>query len=164
MGPGAVGVSVRMRTSRIIRVACEPQRGRAGSPQLLPQGVVHRTTIDWRPWNEALNMVNLVADKDIAEAAHVLDEQIWRLHTKVKRGLTPRRTGSFCVHAWSWHKTASSSPRAADSRPPEAHFSVSPGGPLQMTRSGPHELFQTERSQWQQAERQSGQLKRAVAK
>ncbi len=34
-------------------------------------------------------MVNLVADKDIAEAAHALDEQIWRLHTMVKRGLTP---------------------------------------------------------------------------
>lgn len=32
------------------------------------------TTIDWRPWNEALNMVNLVADKDIAEAAVALDE------------------------------------------------------------------------------------------
>ncbi|MCX4418150.1 hypothetical protein OG981_01490 [Streptomyces mirabilis] len=58
-------------------------------PSSLPQGVVHRTTIDWRPWNEALSMVNLVADRDIAEAAHVLDEQIWRLHTKVKRGLTP---------------------------------------------------------------------------
>ncbi|MFJ1561390.1 hypothetical protein [Streptomyces mirabilis] len=58
-------------------------------PSSLPQGVVHRTTIDWRRWNEALSMVNLVADRDIAEAAHVLDEQIWRLHTKVKRGLTP---------------------------------------------------------------------------
>jgi hypothetical protein len=34
-------------------------------------------------------MVNLVAEKDIAEAAHALDEQIWRLHTIVKRGLTP---------------------------------------------------------------------------
>ncbi|MFF7647016.1 hypothetical protein [Streptomyces canus] len=58
-------------------------------PSSVPQGVVHRTTIDWRPWNEALSMVNLVADKDIAEAAHLLDEQIWRLHTKVKRGLLP---------------------------------------------------------------------------
>lgn len=34
-------------------------------------------------------MVNLVADEDIAEAAHTLDEQIWRLHTVVRRGLTP---------------------------------------------------------------------------
>ncbi|GGV13002.1 hypothetical protein GCM10010260_59870 [Streptomyces filipinensis] len=34
-------------------------------------------------------MVNLVADKDIAEAAHILDEQIWRVHTKIRRGLPP---------------------------------------------------------------------------
>ncbi|MET9652163.1 hypothetical protein ABZZ44_18120 [Streptomyces sp. NPDC006460] len=61
----------------------------AGRPDSVPQGVVLPTTIDWRPWNEALSMVNLVADKDIAEAAHALDEQIWRLHTMVKRGLTP---------------------------------------------------------------------------
>ncbi|MFJ9729545.1 hypothetical protein ACIRP3_43160 [Streptomyces sp. NPDC101209] len=35
-------------------------------------------------------MVNLVADRDIAEAAHALDEQMWRLHLKIKRGLTPQ--------------------------------------------------------------------------
>ncbi|MFD3941112.1 hypothetical protein ACFWSF_40655 [Streptomyces sp. NPDC058611] len=57
-------------------------------PDAAPQGVVLPTTVDWRPWNEALSMVNLLADKDIAEAAHALDEQIWRLHTMVKRGLT----------------------------------------------------------------------------
>ncbi|MEU5764516.1 hypothetical protein ABZ782_01160 [Streptomyces asoensis] len=57
-------------------------------PGTVPQGVVLPTTVDWRPWNEALSMVNLVADRDIAEAAHALDEQIWRLHTLVKRGLT----------------------------------------------------------------------------
>ncbi|MFD9304069.1 hypothetical protein ACFWCB_15695 [Streptomyces sp. NPDC060048] len=61
----------------------------ASRPDTVPQGVVLPTTIDWRPWNEALSMVNLVADKEIAEAAHGLDEQIWRLHTMVKRGLTP---------------------------------------------------------------------------
>ncbi|MER7636927.1 hypothetical protein [Streptomyces sp. NPDC126522] len=61
-------------------------------PDSIAQGVVCPTTIDWRPWNEALSMVNLVADKDIAEAAHALDEQIWRLHTKVKRGLTPEES------------------------------------------------------------------------
>ncbi|MFD9036001.1 hypothetical protein ACFVZW_33415 [Streptomyces sp. NPDC059567] len=64
----------------------------AGRPDAIPQGVVLPTTIDWRPWNEALSMVNLVADKDIAEAAHALDEQIWRLHTMVKRGLTPEES------------------------------------------------------------------------
>ncbi|WP_406164076.1 hypothetical protein OG806_49400 [Streptomyces sp. NBC_00882] len=61
----------------------------ASRPSSAPQGVVLPTPIDWRPWNEALSMVNLVADKEIAEAAHALDEQIWRLHTLVKRGLTP---------------------------------------------------------------------------
>jgi hypothetical protein len=43
-------------------------------------------------WNEAPSMVNLVADKDIAEAAHALDEQIRRLHTMIKRGLTPEES------------------------------------------------------------------------
>ncbi|WP_158709356.1 MULTISPECIES: hypothetical protein [unclassified Streptomyces] len=61
-------------------------------PASMPQGVVRATTIDWRPWNEALSMVNLVAGKDIAEAVHALDEQIWRLHTMVKRGLTPEES------------------------------------------------------------------------
>ncbi|QUC59152.1 hypothetical protein IOD14_21565 [Streptomyces sp. A2-16] len=61
----------------------------ASRPDDVPQGVLLPTTIDWRPWNEALSMVNLVADKDIAEAAHALDEQIWRLHTMIKRGLKP---------------------------------------------------------------------------
>lgn len=61
----------------------------ASRPEGIPQGIVVPTTIDWRPWNEALNMVNLVADKDIAEAALALDEQIWRAHIVVRRGLTP---------------------------------------------------------------------------
>jgi hypothetical protein len=33
-----------------------------------PDGVRIRTSIDWKPWNEALAMVNLVADHDIVEA------------------------------------------------------------------------------------------------
>ncbi|MFE2523370.1 hypothetical protein ACFXEL_03970 [Streptomyces sp. NPDC059382] len=61
----------------------------ASRPASVPQGVVLPTTIDWRPWNEALSMVNLVADKDTVEAAHALDEQTWRLHIMIKRGLTP---------------------------------------------------------------------------
>ncbi|MGW3852654.1 hypothetical protein [Streptomyces fagopyri] len=64
----------------------------ASRPDSVAQGVVLPTTIDWRPWNEALSMVNLVAEKDIAEAAHALDEQIWRLHTIVKRGLAPEES------------------------------------------------------------------------
>ncbi|MFD7680030.1 hypothetical protein [Streptomyces sp. NPDC060187] len=64
----------------------------AARPDVVPQGVVLPTTIDWRPWNEALSMLNLVAEKDIAEAAHALDEQIWRLHIIVKRGLAPEES------------------------------------------------------------------------
>ncbi|MFI1401154.1 hypothetical protein [Streptomyces sp. NPDC020681] len=41
--------------------------------------------IDWRPWNDALAMVSLVADHDIAEAAHAIDEQIWRSHRALVR-------------------------------------------------------------------------------
>ncbi|MGP4030056.1 hypothetical protein [Actinomadura sp. 3N407] len=40
--------------------------------------------IDWRPWNEALAMVNLIANDQIVEAAHVLDAEIWPVHLKIK--------------------------------------------------------------------------------
>jgi hypothetical protein len=33
-------------------------------------------------------MVNLVADQDVVEAAHALDEQIWRMHIAIRRGPT----------------------------------------------------------------------------
>lgn len=42
--------------------------------------------VDWRPWNDALAMVSLVADHDVAEAAHAIDEQIWRAHLTLARG------------------------------------------------------------------------------
>ncbi|MCX5001240.1 hypothetical protein OHB05_01165 [Streptomyces sp. NBC_00638] len=77
---------VLRESSGVLVGLSEMESSRSGS---VPQGVVIPTTIDWRPWNEAVSMVNLVADKDIAEAAHALDEQIWRLHTMVKRGLPP---------------------------------------------------------------------------
>jgi hypothetical protein len=40
--------------------------------------------IDWRPWNEALAMVNLLADTPIVEAALAIDTEIWPAHLKVK--------------------------------------------------------------------------------
>ncbi|MFE1775419.1 hypothetical protein [Streptomyces sp. NPDC059008] len=61
----------------------------AHRPASAPQGMVVSTTVDWNPWNEAISLVNVVADRDIAEAAHALDEQLWRMHIKVRRGLTP---------------------------------------------------------------------------
>ncbi|AJE87576.1 hypothetical protein SLNWT_7200 [Streptomyces albus] len=96
-------------------------------------------TLDRRPWNDALSMVNLVADKDIAEAAHSLDGQMWRLHTMIKRGLTPEED-------WVVLRSAVEAAQnefiivarrhlslAGDSRP---RF---PGGPPRTTRSGPRE-------------------------
>ncbi|MGW3284763.1 hypothetical protein ACWDR3_08980 [Streptomyces sp. NPDC001002] len=54
-----------------------------GRPVGEPDGAL--TAIDWRPWNDALAMVSLVADYDIAHAAHAIDEQIWRTHLTLVR-------------------------------------------------------------------------------
>jgi hypothetical protein len=43
--------------------------------------------VDWRPWNEALALVNLVADHRIVEAAHAIDAEIWPVHMKIKAGV-----------------------------------------------------------------------------
>jgi hypothetical protein len=51
-----------------------------------PDGVRVATSMDWRPWNEALAMVNLVADHDIVEAAHAIDAEFWPVHQLIKRG------------------------------------------------------------------------------
>lgn len=44
------------------------------------------TPIDWRPWNEALTVIDLVADHAIVEAVLAMDAQIWRVHQQIKRG------------------------------------------------------------------------------
>ncbi|MFF3247748.1 hypothetical protein ACFYWY_29415 [Streptomyces sp. NPDC002870] len=68
-------------------------------------------------------MVNLVADKDIAEAAHILDEQIWRVHTKIRHGLTPEE---------NWFSLRSRVESARNSFIVTARRRLSPaGGPLQ---------------------------------
>jgi len=54
-----------------------------------PDGVCVPTPMDWKPWNEALAMVALVADHDIVEAAQAIDAQIWPVHQQVKRGWIP---------------------------------------------------------------------------
>lgn len=64
-----------------------------------PDGVRIRNPIDWKPWNEALAMVNLVADHEIVEAAHAIDAEIWPVHQQVKHGWT--RDGD-------WHRRRSS--------------------------------------------------------
>ena len=51
-----------------------------------PDGVRVPTSMDWKPWNEALAMVNLVAAHDIVEAAHAIDAEFWPVHQQIKRG------------------------------------------------------------------------------
>ncbi|MFK0114176.1 hypothetical protein [Streptomyces sp. NPDC091217] len=53
-------------------------RDAAGSP-------ISVSNVDWRPWNDALAMVSLVADHDVADAAHAIDEQIWMAHLTLTR-------------------------------------------------------------------------------
>jgi hypothetical protein len=45
------------------------------------------TSLDWKPWNEALAMISLVADHDIVDAALAIDAEFWPVHLKIKRGL-----------------------------------------------------------------------------
>ncbi|MFF4569808.1 hypothetical protein [Streptomyces sp. NPDC001410] len=39
-----------------------------------------------------MGVINLVVSKDIAEAAHAIDEETWRFHIAVRRGLTPEES------------------------------------------------------------------------
>jgi hypothetical protein len=54
-----------------------------------PDGANVPTPMDWRPWNEALAMIDLVAEHQIVEAAHAIDAQIWPVHQQLKRGWLP---------------------------------------------------------------------------
>ncbi|MFG1804972.1 hypothetical protein [Streptomyces sp. NPDC049040] len=77
-------------SSQVFMGLVEMERAR---PASVPQGVVVPTALDWRPWNQALNMINLVADPGIVDAALALDEQIWRMHTAIRRGFGWTRPG-----------------------------------------------------------------------
>ena len=59
-----------------------PRSGEVADPPGLP------TPIDWRPWNDALDQVNLLADSKIAEAAQAIDREIWPVHLQIKNGET----------------------------------------------------------------------------
>jgi hypothetical protein len=52
--------------------------------EVAPDGSIVPSLMDWRPWNEALAMVCLVADHDIVEAAQAIDEEIWPVHQRIK--------------------------------------------------------------------------------
>lgn len=51
-----------------------------------PDGVRVPTSMDWRPWNEALAMIDLVAHHEIVNAAHAIDREFWPVHQQIKRG------------------------------------------------------------------------------
>lgn len=42
--------------------------------------------VDWRPFNEALIVLNLMASKGIVTSAHQLDRATWEISLKVSRG------------------------------------------------------------------------------
>lgn len=75
-----------LRESAAILIAlAQVAKEAARSPGAIPD-------VNWRPWNDALSMVSLVADYDIAQAAHATDEQIWRSHLALVQGTaTPDR-------------------------------------------------------------------------
>jgi hypothetical protein len=54
-----------------------------------PDGANVPTPMDWRPWNEALAMIDLIAHHEIVEAAQAIDAQIWPVHQQIKRGWAP---------------------------------------------------------------------------
>ncbi len=56
--------------------------------EVAPDGSPVPTVMDWRPWNEALAMISLVANYDIVEAAQAIDAELWPVHIQIKRGWT----------------------------------------------------------------------------
>jgi hypothetical protein len=79
-----------LRESAAILIALSQlAREARGQPTGEPAGAV--ATIDWRPWNDALAMVSLVADHEIAHAAHAIDDQIWRSHIALVREVSTQQ-------------------------------------------------------------------------
>ena len=40
---------------------------------------------DWVPWNEAVAVINLVGHRDMASAAHNMDEAFWKANFSIER-------------------------------------------------------------------------------
>ncbi|WP_162795826.1 hypothetical protein [Nonomuraea lactucae] len=70
-----------LRESSNVTIELSMMHGHCSPPGTAP------AALDWRPWNEALAMVNLIGAKEIVEAAHTIDTVIWRIHIQVKAGL-----------------------------------------------------------------------------
>jgi hypothetical protein len=52
----------------------------------VPDGIYVPNSLDWKPWNEAIAMISLVADHEIVNAAHAIDAEFWRAHLQLRRG------------------------------------------------------------------------------
>ena len=68
--------SVMMELAGLGRLPVEP----------VPDGTYVPNTLDWRPWNEAIATISLVADHDIVHAALAIDAEFWRAHQRLRRG------------------------------------------------------------------------------
>lgn len=78
-----------LRESSNILIELAALNGQRTNPA--PDGANVPTPINWKPWNEALAMVNLVADHDVVEAAHAIDAEFWPVHLQIKRGWTDKK-------------------------------------------------------------------------
>jgi hypothetical protein len=79
---------LRESPSLLIELAAMNAKRLKSKPKRRPDAQCLPTPIGWKPWNEALAMMNLIADHDIAEAAHAIDAEIWPAHLQIKHGLT----------------------------------------------------------------------------
>jgi hypothetical protein len=52
----------------------------------VPDGVYVPNSLNWKPWNEALGGISLVASHDIVQAAQAIDAEFWRIHIQLRRG------------------------------------------------------------------------------
>ncbi|MFC6084098.1 hypothetical protein [Sphaerisporangium aureirubrum] len=46
-------------------------------------------TVDWHPWNEALTLINLVADRPVVDTTHRIDELLWRISLDIRHNRLP---------------------------------------------------------------------------
>ncbi|WP_143118470.1 hypothetical protein [Actinomadura madurae] len=75
-----------LRESSNVLVELGKVNGRRMPPA--EEGVCIPTPLDWRPWNEALAMVALIADHEVVEAAQEIDAAFWPVGLQVARGWT----------------------------------------------------------------------------
>ncbi|MFI0452681.1 hypothetical protein [Actinomadura sp. 6N118] len=129
-----------LRESSNMLIELALANGEQGVPA--PDGVNVKTTLDWKAWNEALAMVNLVADRDIVQAAHAIDAEFWPVHLQIKRGWTTKED-------WPRLRTAIDTKRQDFVNIARTHLAAEPGPPLRRLTGRPpadHPIWQFRRS------------------